>query len=160
MKNSANKPAQSDSTDKKLVSRVVNDPELLNKVLLQLDLQQVSVTRVSHSIRGPIPDSSELEKYEKILPGAADRIISMAEKQQEHNHTINNKAVTGAIWKDRIAQILAFLCVCIVSGVAIDMISHDQPLAAASVMTGVLVALAGVFLYSRKAGGERANNND
>nr|WP_297936703.1 DUF2335 domain-containing protein [uncultured Lachnoclostridium sp.] len=30
--------------------------------------------------KGPIPSADELEKYEKILPGAADRILKMAEK--------------------------------------------------------------------------------
>lgn len=33
---------------------------------------------------GPIPSVDVLRGYEEILPGAADRIISMAEKQQDH----------------------------------------------------------------------------
>jgi len=31
---------------------------------------------------GPIPPSSELAKYEKVLTGAADRIITMAEEER------------------------------------------------------------------------------
>ena len=34
--------------------------------------------------QGPIPPASELEKYDNILPGAADRILKMAEKNNEN----------------------------------------------------------------------------
>ncbi|WP_254908530.1 DUF2335 domain-containing protein [Halomonas citrativorans] len=35
---------------------------------------------------GPLPPSSEMERYESIMPGAADRILFMAEQQQKHRH--------------------------------------------------------------------------
>lgn len=40
-----------------------------------------SIQQVQYS--GPIPQASELEKYEQILPGAADRILKMAEKNAD-----------------------------------------------------------------------------
>ena len=33
---------------------------------------------------GPLPDPSSLQKYNDVLPGAAERIIHMAEQQQGH----------------------------------------------------------------------------
>lgn len=35
---------------------------------------------------GPLPSPEDLRRYEEILPGAANRILEMAEKQQAHNH--------------------------------------------------------------------------
>lgn len=35
---------------------------------------------------GPLPDAAELERYEQIMPGAAERIICMAEKEQDFAH--------------------------------------------------------------------------
>lgn len=36
----------------------------------------------------PIPNAEELKKYEEVLSGSADRIIKLAEKEQEHRHYI------------------------------------------------------------------------
>ncbi|MBS1940970.1 MAG: DUF2335 domain-containing protein [Bacteroidetes bacterium] len=44
------------------------------------------VQHASHLHVGPIPDAAQLEHYNSIVPGAADRIIGMAEAQQKHMH--------------------------------------------------------------------------
>ena len=46
---------------------------------------------------GPIPPASELEKYEKIQQGAADRIIRMAEKQSSHRQAMETKMLDATI---------------------------------------------------------------
>ena len=38
---------------------------------------------LSASVSGPLPLAEQFDKYEKVLPGAADRIMTMAEKDQE-----------------------------------------------------------------------------
>lgn len=45
----------------------------------------------SLSYSGPLPPSSEMKKYEAIAPGAADRILTMAEQQQRHRHEQESK---------------------------------------------------------------------
>lgn len=42
--------------------------------------------QASHLHVGPIPDAGQLERYEAVVNGAADRIIGMAEVQQKHMH--------------------------------------------------------------------------
>lgn len=37
----------------------------------------------------PLPSPDALEAYEKILPGTANRLLQMAEKQQEHDHKLD-----------------------------------------------------------------------
>src|SRR6266568_1571715 len=49
---------------------------------------------------GPIPPASELEHYERVKPGLAERIVSMAERQltmaedqMKHRHKLEDKAI-------------------------------------------------------------------
>ena len=67
--------------------------------LIQLDLDQIKAvieslpeeqklevlgkgTSISLSYSGPLPHPADLEKFERISPGAADRILGMAEREQ------------------------------------------------------------------------------
>lgn len=38
--------------------------------------------------QGPLPDAEEVRRYEITLPGAADRIFSMAESEVSHRHSL------------------------------------------------------------------------
>lgn len=42
----------------------------------------------------PLPHPSELEGYERILPGAAERIFAMAESQSNHRQGLEVKALS------------------------------------------------------------------
>lgn len=44
---------------------------------------------------GPIPESQELARYEEILPGIADRIVTMAEKQQQASIKLESRNWIG-----------------------------------------------------------------
>ncbi|MDR2012555.1 MAG: DUF2335 domain-containing protein [Rhodanobacter sp.] len=43
--------------------------------------------------QGPLPDPATLERYDRILPGAAERIIVMAEQEQRHRMDMDAKAL-------------------------------------------------------------------
>lgn len=44
--------------------------------------------------QGPLPPPHTLEGYEKVLPGSAERIFAMAEKEQDHRHDMNKEQVS------------------------------------------------------------------
>lgn len=50
-------------------------------------------TEVSYS--GPLPPPNVLDSFEKVLPGAAERIFAMAEKQLEHRMSLEKMVVQG-----------------------------------------------------------------
>ncbi|MGC6485047.1 MAG: DUF2335 domain-containing protein [Candidatus Puniceispirillales bacterium] len=51
------------------------------------DLSDERAIEVTMSLfSGPLPPPQILEQYEECLPGAADRIMSRAEKEQSHRH--------------------------------------------------------------------------
>ena len=61
-------------------------PENQQTLLKQLPEEQRLIYQqyLEASFSGPLPPPAALAKYEEIQPGAADRIISMAEKEQSH----------------------------------------------------------------------------
>ncbi|WP_455107625.1 DUF2335 domain-containing protein [Porphyromonas sp.] len=71
---------------------VVDREECLNEALegLSEDKQAqirrvVAVAQESSSFNGPLPHPSHFKGYEDVLAGSAERILAMAEKQQEHS---------------------------------------------------------------------------
>jgi len=64
----------------------------------------------------PLPPPNILEHYERVCPGASDRIIGMAESEAEHRRGIENRAVDADIEamrrqfsEARLGQVFAFL---------------------------------------------------
>lgn len=49
---------------------------------------------------GPLPPPEVIRGYDQILPGGAERIFSMAEREQLFRDQLENTAVTGAIQKE------------------------------------------------------------
>lgn len=52
---------------------------------------------VSTSFSGPIPPPSVLAEYEKLVTGAADRLIRMAEQQAEHHRDLEKSLIQAEI---------------------------------------------------------------
>lgn len=89
-----------------------------------------------HFSSGPLPQPDVLSRYNEIVPGAAERIIAMAENQSRHRQELEAKAVSAQVEDDRAqrtetfrGQVFGFLIaivaiaggvlsVCLVPGVA------------------------------------------
>ena len=61
------------------------------------------ITRVvvSEEFSGPIPHPQHLREYDNILPGAAERILKMAEKSIEHELAAEKSALDAKIAGDK-----------------------------------------------------------
>ncbi|HHC4718874.1 TPA: DUF2335 domain-containing protein [Escherichia albertii] len=86
--------------DNELVSRVIENPEVLNRVL---DSPQVRAIVCQH-FQGPVPPPSMLKKYDQLVPGLANRLVELTEKEQAHRH----KTVADSIDIARDGQTKAF----------------------------------------------------
>lgn len=104
------------------------------------DEEATQERRVVHyqEISGPIPHPTLLSGYEDIVPGAADRIIQMAEKESEHRRTQESHVVSSDIKSRTIGQWMAFVLVggAIVAGSYVA--THGAPWA------GGLIGVAGL----------------
>ena len=54
-------------------------------------VRQVVTQVIQSEFSGPLPPPNIIKGYEDILPGAADRILSMAENQAKHRQEIEKK---------------------------------------------------------------------
>lgn len=64
--------------------------------------QQISVKACATYSSGPLPAPRILDEYDHIVPGAADRIITMAEKQAEHRQKLEAEVVSAEVRNSRL----------------------------------------------------------
>ena len=96
---------------------------------------------------GPIPPPAILAQYDKVVPGAAQRIIAMAEEQSRHRRSIESQVVTSEIADSRrgLRYGLVIGLAAIGGGVGISFYGH--PIAGTIFGGAFLVALVGTFVY-------------
>lgn len=99
---------------------------------------------------GPLPAPWALREYEEIQEGAADRIISMAEEQQAHVHSMEKKALAQGSFMARTGQILAFLVVTCGLAAGTYLLANDKSLLGAAVTIAPFVGLASLFVWRRQ----------
>lgn len=94
---------------------------------------------------GPLPHPDQLNGYDE---STRSRIVEMAVKEQSHNHAMQLKGISGAIWKDRFGQIFGFgIAICGLGAAA--WIAQYSAVAAAIIGTLDLVGMVGIFVVPR-----------
>jgi uncharacterized membrane protein len=103
--------ASRDKVERRQLLRRIADVERTSRSGSSGAAQQPQfVARVQGTLyQGPLPHPEILAGYDNVLPGAADRIITMAEKNQGHRHALEAKVIPAGITSERIGQIFAFL---------------------------------------------------
>ena len=106
-KSSEKKPATADSG------------EILEQIQKLPPGQKQRAIRDVVSYEGPLPPSKELKGYEDVLPGAADRILAMAEKDASHLHKMDVSRLDKGHTFNIVGLIIAFLLNIALIGAAI-----------------------------------------
>jgi uncharacterized membrane protein len=108
--------------------------ELLKAKLGELvpEPKKQEVTRVVHevveaSFHGPLPPPSILRGYDEIVPGAAERIITMAEKEQAHRHFWEQRALSGERWYSLVGMLAGWTVAIALAVGAVVAAAYDQP---------------------------------
>jgi uncharacterized membrane protein len=107
-----------------------------------------SMQIISHSYRGPLPSPGVLQGYESVLPGAADRIITMAEKQAQHRQELEKIACRSEAKNSFTGVVMA--------GTVVVLITVPAILTGNTVLGGIiggagLFGLVGAFIYGTRA---------
>lgn len=106
----------------------------------------VSLTQVS-MMSGPIPSPQTLAQYDALVPGAAERIISMAEKQMEHRHHLEKSVVEAGI-RDRPRARASTVFISTAFIAAGCYFAHEgYPAYAIGCIGTTLASLAGIYIY-------------
>jgi uncharacterized membrane protein len=123
--------------------------EALSQPGVPQQLVSMTIAAFSAAYAGPLPPADQLRAYEAVLPGAADRIISMAERQQEHRLDLERTTVHEAASRSRWGLRLGFVIAVLVIGVGAAAIFTGAALAGFGIILGEGAVLSGVFVYGR-----------
>lgn len=105
--------------------------------------------RAARSVFGATASPPEvLEGYNRVLPGSAERILSMAESEQKHRHALQEQDLRSAVILARHGQFFAFSigALGIVGGVVL--VAMNKDITGFGVFFASLASLVGVY-FSR-----------
>ncbi len=117
----------------------------------------LSRIEASATFEGPIPHPALLQGYDELVPGAADRLIRMAEDQAAHEREMESKAL-GSDIKDResarrealVGQLFGLtIGLAAIVGATLAAVNGAQWFGAALGVGGI-AGLVGVFVYGRR----------
>ncbi len=108
---------------------------------------QAVVVHEQHSFSGPLPHPEILRQFEQVSPGAAERIIKMAEDQSRHRRDLENKVIESDIKRSILGQRLGFIIS--MTGLIISALVaiYGNPIAGTIIGVGTIASLVGVFMY-------------
>jgi uncharacterized membrane protein len=110
---------------------------------------QRSVT-LTESFAGPLPPPKILEQYNVAVPGGAERILVMAEKQAVHRQTLERIALTSNGRRETLGQICGVVVSLAAIAGGVILIMYDK---SAAGLTAILTPLAGLvftFIYGKR----------
>lgn len=134
------------------------------KVLSELDVEEIkrevliSVERSIHS--GPIPSPEALQKYNKIIPDGAHRIMKMAENQSEHRISIEKKVINNQLFQSKLGQTLAFVIALVCLYVSWDLAKSGYEIVASIIGGVTILGLVSTFIYGKVKQKENLKENN
>jgi len=129
------------------------NPEVFQGVPIQKKLeilQGISVVSIrSHS--GPLPDAETLIKYDSIIPDGANRIMTMAEKQQNHRIDIESNVVKSNNGQSKLGQIFGLIIGIVGIGCGTYLASIGESTVGGIIAGTTVVSLVSVFVIGKAA---------
>ena len=109
------------------------------------------------SFAGPLPPPVVLEHFERILPGAANRILAYAEDQLRHRRLIETRLLQAKTRAMSRGQWLGFTVVLVGMGIGAWLVRNGYGIYGFGSILAPLTATAALFVLSRRRQGrERA----
>lgn len=96
---------------------------------------------------GPIPAPETIEHYDAVLPGSADRIVTMAEKQSDHRQKLENRTNLHDIIRAYAGVSCALVVTLVIVWLGYHLVLAGHDWAGTTIIITDLVALVGVFIY-------------
>jgi uncharacterized membrane protein len=108
--------------------------------------QSLSISRIEASrFQGPLPPPQVLDHYDKIIPGSAERIISMWENQVRHRQELEMKVIASDIKQSHFGSILGFIIAMSAIGSGTFLAYIGRPTEGIAAIISALVGLVGVY---------------
>lgn len=133
--------------------------ETIQKVETHAPTQNSSFS-ISHVAitSGPLPDAASFASYEKTTPGAGERLLCMAEKEQRHRHECENLAIEMQKKRDesrynieRRGQWFALIVALFMLGIGALLVYTGHPLCGTFISGGTIIGVVSSFLHNRSS---------
>jgi uncharacterized membrane protein len=109
--------------------------------------QSISAVIQSLNFSGPLPPPILLRQYDEVVPGAAERIIKMAEEQAAHRQRLERQVVSTDNIKSVLGTILAFVVAIVGLGCSFWAAINGHPEFGTVLGVGTLASLVYTFVY-------------
>lgn len=100
---------------------------------------------------GPLPPPAALEQFERSAPGAADRILGMAEREEDHRHNQEQAMLRSDAQARSRGQWMAFLVAFVIIVGGIWLIYKGKQWEGLVAVLTPLATIIGIFIYSTSA---------
>ncbi len=122
--------------------------ELIQHIPEEIRSEIMSILLYREQYSGPIAHPKIGEGWERILPGSADRILSLTEQQQQHRFEMEKRGQKAAILRERVGIVLGFVLGIALLALSAYAIAWGVALASVAIVGSSIVSLAGVYIYS------------
>jgi len=124
----------------------------------------ISLTQVTHQLlsAGPIPPPEILQHYEQILPGAAERILVMAEEDAKHEHALEKSVLHLASEEVKRGQLYGLIIGILAFVTSIIALALGSEKAAITLGGTTVIGLVAVFVigHLKKFGSTSMGNGE
>lgn len=89
-----------------------NQKQELSRALIKDEDKNAIATMIRQEVQqysGPLPHPDMMRGYEELLPGSADRILTMAEKEEDHRHEMEKNFLEMEFRDSLLGILFAFI---------------------------------------------------
>jgi uncharacterized membrane protein len=108
------------------------------------------VQQTMQAFSGPLPPPAILAEYNDVVENGAERILVMAEKQQEHRHGIESRVVRSNTSDQRLGLVLGFVVMMSVAASGVWCVSVGKDITGLSALIAAVGGPVVAFIYGRK----------
>lgn len=113
-------------------------------------ISRVTSLLMNETFSGPIPHPRQIAEYEAACPGAADRLIAMAEKNNDANIEALNTSISHERDDRRLGMVLGFLSLMGIIAGAVFLAAIDKPAIAGGLLGIGVIGTISVFVNGRR----------
>lgn len=99
---------------------------------------------------GPLPSPQTLLEYDNVVPGSAERIISMAERQAQHRQKLEKTVVTGGSLRSNAGLVFGFILSLSFLAASVYLVTQGYAWPGTALGTIDIVGLATVFVIGKR----------
>lgn len=115
-------------------------------------------TSIQTSYQGPLPPPGDLAAYNQALPGGAERIMQMAEREQAHCHKMEKRVLRHNALALYSGQLSGFVLGALGILMGGFLLYHGKGLGGFSVFLTSVGSLVGIFLWTHRRRSERESH--